>query len=78
MAKKLKPVPSGNKGLPKLPKDVRNDMGFFNEGGSVEVDGVMQEHYEQSQTASTKGATNAGQSRGGGAAISGLTFRGIK
>lgn len=29
MAKKLKPVPSGNKGLPKLPKDVRNDMGFL-------------------------------------------------
>ena len=33
MNKKLKPVPAGNKGLPKLPKKVRNNMGFFKDGG---------------------------------------------
>jgi len=78
MSKKLKPVPSGNKGLPKLPKDVRNEMGFFNQGGSVEVNGVMQEHYAQPQTASTEGATSAGNARGGGAALRGTRFSGVK
>ncbi len=29
----LKPVPAGNKGLPKLPKEVRNNMGFLKDGG---------------------------------------------
>ena len=33
MDKKLKPVPKGNKGLPKLPKEVRNNMGFLKDGG---------------------------------------------
>lgn len=33
--KKLKPVPKGNKGLSKLPKEVRNKMGFFGKGGAV-------------------------------------------
>jgi hypothetical protein len=32
----LKPIPEGNKGLPNLPKDVRNEMGFMQEGGAVE------------------------------------------
>ncbi len=31
----LKPIPEGNKGLPKLPKEVRNNMGFLKEGGMV-------------------------------------------
>tara|TARA_X000001316_G_C918865_1_gene32983 strand:- start:250 stop:1314 length:1065 start_codon:yes stop_codon:yes gene_type:complete len=31
----LKPVPKGNKGLGKLPKPVRNRMGFMNKGGMV-------------------------------------------
>ena len=31
--KNLKPIPEGNKGLPKLPKEVRNNMGFLKEGG---------------------------------------------
>ena len=35
MKKKLKPIPSGNKGLPKLPKPVRNKMGFMKKGGRV-------------------------------------------
>ena len=33
MDKKLKPIPAGNKGLPKLPKEVRNNMGFLKDGG---------------------------------------------
>ena len=32
-----KPVPSQNKGLSKLPKDVRNKMGYMNEGGEAKV-----------------------------------------
>ena len=35
MKKKLKPVPKKNKGLAKLPKSVRNKMGFLKRGGSV-------------------------------------------
>ena len=31
--KNLKPIPEGNKGLPKLSKEVRNNMGFLKEGG---------------------------------------------
>jgi hypothetical protein len=34
--KQLKPIPPGNKGLPKLPKEVRNKMGYFVEGGRAE------------------------------------------
>tara|TARA_R100000654_G_scaffold66176_1_gene94286 strand:+ start:910 stop:1365 length:456 start_codon:yes stop_codon:yes gene_type:complete len=33
--KNLKPVPKGNKGLGKLPTEVRNKMGFMNKGGLV-------------------------------------------
>ncbi len=35
MEKSLKPIPKGNKGLPKLPKQVRNEMGFMANGGTV-------------------------------------------
>ena len=35
MKKNLKPIPAGNKGLPKLPKAVRNNMGFLKAGGMV-------------------------------------------
>ena len=31
----LKPIPAENKGLPKLPKKVRNKMGFMKTGGAV-------------------------------------------
>lgn len=31
----LKPVPAKNKGLKKLPKPVRNKMGFMKKGGRV-------------------------------------------
>ena len=33
--KRLKPIPTKNKGLPKLPKAVRNKMGFMKKGGRV-------------------------------------------
>ena len=33
--KALKSIPEGNKGLSKLPKDVRNKMGFMAEGGGL-------------------------------------------
>ena len=33
--KTLKPVPAGNKGLGKLPTEVRNKMGFMKQGGDV-------------------------------------------
>ena len=35
MGKNLKPVPKGNKGLGKLPTEVRNKMGFMKKGGQV-------------------------------------------
>jgi hypothetical protein len=31
----LKPIPAGNKGLPNLPKEVRNRMGYMEAGGAV-------------------------------------------
>ena len=34
-SKNLKPIPAENKGLPKLPKKVRNKMGFMRNGGAV-------------------------------------------
>jgi len=46
-------------------------------GGSVEVDGVMQEHYAQPMDASMADE-NSGFSRGGGAALRGTKFRGVK
>ena len=36
MMKKLKEIPTGNKGLPKLPTEVRNKMGYFVDGGRAE------------------------------------------
>jgi hypothetical protein len=32
----LKPIPQGNKGLPKLPEEVRNRMGYMDNGGMAE------------------------------------------
>ena len=36
MGGSLKPIPAGNKGLPNLPKPVRNKMGFLKEGGMAD------------------------------------------
>ena len=35
MAKDLKPVPKDNKGLGKLPQEVRNKMGYMRMGGTA-------------------------------------------
>jgi len=35
VSKKLKPIPKGNPGLAKLPQEVRNRMGYMQQGGSV-------------------------------------------
>ena len=35
--KDLKPIPEGNKGLPKLSKPVRENMGFMKKGGVVKM-----------------------------------------
>ncbi len=35
MKKNLKPIPANNKGLPKLSKKVRNQIGFKKDGGVV-------------------------------------------
>jgi hypothetical protein len=37
-AEGLKPIPEGNEGLPKLPEDVRNKMGYMQDGRQVEPD----------------------------------------
>lgn len=39
----LKPVPADNKGLPKLPESVRNDMGYMQAGGDTEIDPLITE-----------------------------------
>ena len=57
----LKPVPSGNKGLSKLPTPVRNKMGFMKKGGMVK---------KRAKSSSKK-------SRGTGAAIRGTKFKGV-
>ena len=36
----LKPIPSDNKGLPKLPKEVRNNMGYMKHGGMKKMMGT--------------------------------------
>tara|TARA_R100000455_G_C6177423_1_gene56520 strand:+ start:146 stop:325 length:180 start_codon:yes stop_codon:yes gene_type:complete len=33
----LKDIPPGNKGLPKLPTSVRNNMGYKKKGGTVKA-----------------------------------------
>ena len=80
------------KGFSKLPEAVQQKMDpeaamrymeggavkKYGHGGNVEKDGVMYEHDPEPQKASTKGGTGGGHSRGGGAAISGTRFSGVK
>ena len=40
--KNLKPIPSDNKGLPKLPESVRNEMGYMQAGGDTDLAPEMQ------------------------------------
>lgn len=64
MAKNLKPVPKGKKGkgLSKLPKDVRNKMGFFGAGGAVNA------HKEEAMKPPPKPRVR-GYARGGGVTL---------
>ena len=39
----LKPIPADNKGLPKLPESVRNEMGYMQAGGDTEIDPLITE-----------------------------------
>ena len=63
--KTLKPVPAGNKGLGKLPTDVRNRMGFMKRGGRVSL--LSEDHPDIFKASS-------GQARGMGAATRGGKF----
>ena len=58
----LKDIPPENKGLPKLPEEVRNKMGFKKKGGTIGNSVKMR---------------LGGVARGGGAAISGTRFKGV-
>ncbi len=85
-------TPKKYKGFSKLPEAVQQKMDpeaamkymeggavkKFKFGGNVEKDGVMYEHDPEPQKASMKGGTGGGHSRGGGAAISGTRFSGVK
>ena len=84
-------VPGKFKGFSKLPESVQEKMDSklakkymyggavkkYGHGGSVEKDGVLTEVMPKEGTPSTK-MENSGHSRGGGAAISGTKFTGVK
>ena len=57
----LKPIPADNKGLPNLPKTVRNKMGFMKDGGVVKKRVVKRKP----------------KARGTGSAIKGTKFKGV-
>ena len=57
----LKPIPADNKGLPNLPKSVRNKMGFMKDGGVVKKRVVKRKP----------------KARGTGSAIRGTKFKGV-
>lgn len=88
----MKNIPNKYKGFSKLPEQVQKKMDpdaamkymeggavkKFELGGNVEKGGVMYEHDPEPKKASMKGGTSSGHSRGGGAAISGTKFAGVK
>ena len=68
----LKPIPKGNKGLPKLPKKVRNKMGFMKDGGLAEATAKLKAQGLK-DGGPVKGIVR-GKARGGGAATNGLGY----
>ena len=68
----LKPIPKGNKGLPKLPKKVRNKMGFMKDGGLAEATAKLKAR-GMKDGGPVKGIVR-GKARGGGAATKGLGY----
>ena len=77
----LQDIPSDNKGLPNLPTEVRNKMGYKKNGG-------MQTSPKQKKHGTAKGMgtglskkpqiVKSPHARGGGIAIQGLGFRGVR
>ena len=69
----MKPVPAGKKGkgLRKLPKEVRNKMGFKKKGGTMKMMGGGT--YNMMPRKMSKG----GVARGTGAAVKGTGFKGV-
>ena len=61
----LKDIPEGNKGLPKLPREVRNKMGFKKDGGLVSATAKLKAQ------GLTHGGPVRGKARGMGAATKG-------
>ena len=68
----LKPIPKGNKGLPKLPKKVRNKMGFMKDGGLAAATAKLKAQGLK-DGGPVKGIVR-GKARGGGAATKGLGY----
>ena len=68
----LKPIPKGNKGLHKLPKKVRNKMGFMKDGGLAEATAKLKAQGLK-DGGPVKGIVR-GKARGGGAATKGLGY----
>ena len=71
MAGGLKPAPEGNKGLKKLPKEVRNKMGFMQAGG-------MKRGYAEGGKKVTKGYAAGGKKKVRGAGIARKGVRPVK
>ena len=71
MAGGLKKVPEGNKGLPKLPKKVRNQMGYMQAGG-------MKRGYAEGGKKVTKGYAAGGKKKVRGAGIARKGVRPVK
>ena len=63
----LKKAPEGNTGLNKLPKEVRNKMGFMSKGGMTKSKG-----YAKGGAMKTKGYKKGGKVRGAGIARKGV------
>ena len=61
----LRDIPEGNKGLPKLPREVRNKMGFKKDGGLVSATAKLKAQ------GLTHGGPVRGKARGMGAATKG-------
>ena len=75
-AKDKKPVPEENKGLKKLPKDVRNKMGYMKGGGMAKKGyakggSVKKKGYSKGGAVKKKGGARGGKPRGVGAALRG-------
>jgi hypothetical protein len=77
MAGGLKDAPEGNKGLKKLPKQVRNKMGFKAKGGMMKTKGYAKggmktKGYMAGGKMKAKGMAKGGKVRGAGIARKGV------